>query len=202
MSSPVCVVFLVVVAATAPPRLKAATGHDPPTPPCSPSDYEDKLSDERNTSSPEPVSEEATTVPCPADPHTEGSTQVEAAHSAVQQEEAELEELTSVLKDLGLRVRPSQPGLARSGVLVQILQKIRREGLAGQVIGSRGGTERGGNGRNKDDVRDVDDPLGKDAVGGGGGGDGDAWLGRTGGWSTSCPFVLYVPLLNCCIYAF
>lgn len=160
LSRPVCVMFMVVVlAATAPPGLKGATGRNPHTLACTSSDNEGQVRDESSTSFPEPVSVEASTVPCPADRHAGGSTQVEAGHSAAQQEEAELKELTSILKDLGLGVGLSQQDLARSGMLVQVLERVRSEGLAGQVMGRRGAAG-AGDGRNENDVRDVDDPLG------------------------------------------
>ena len=84
--------------------------------------------------------------------------------------------LSSILKDLGVGTGSSGQDLARSGMLLQILEKVKTEGIAGQVMnlfrsgsapslntdGDTPGGEEKDNGRDeKDAVGDANHPQGE-----------------------------------------
>lgn len=165
---PVCVVLLAVAGMTATsPGPRGATALSPHTLPCTSKELKEQVSGQ-STSSPEPGRTEARTSPCPTDSHAGSNTRGGAGHSAVHEEEAELKDrLTGILNDLGFGVGPAGQDLARSGVFVQVLEKVRSEGLADQLMRRRGPgqAEGGGDGREENAVMDADDPLGKDAAG-------------------------------------
>lgn len=177
VARPLCtVLFVVVVAVTTPvskqSRVALSRDLDHLTLPSAVPDAKAQLVKYEIMDSPDSPRAEARAVQGTSDsqgrsntPDTPSGSEVNEAHFKYK--------LSSILKDLGVGTGSSGQDLARSGVLLELLEKVRTEGLAGQVMnlfrsGSPpimntvgGGEEGKDNGGGEEDAVNDDDPQGK-----------------------------------------